>query len=129
MCGLAGTLDLKGGRWPDQAMLHRMADALWHRGPDDYGFFVAAGIGLAHRRLSIVGLSDGRQPIFSEDRSIVVVCNGELFDSVERRAELEAKGHVFRTHSDNEIIVHLYEEHGEGLFQHLKASLPLCLST
>ena len=127
MCGLAGVLDLKGRRWPDQAMLQRMADTLRHRGPDDDGFLVAAGIGLAHRRLSIVGLGDGRQPIFNEDRSVAVICNGELFDFVERRAELKAKGHVFRTHSDSEIMVHLYEEHGEGLFQHLKGQFAFVL--
>jgi asparagine synthase (glutamine-hydrolysing) len=127
MCGLAGAVDLKGRRWPDQAMLHRMADALWHRGPDDDGFLVAPGVGLAHRRLSIVGLSDGRQPIFNEDQSVAVICNGELFDFPERRQELEAKGHVFRTHSDCEIIVHLYEDHGEGLFQHLKGQFAFVL--
>ena len=127
MCGLAGVLDLKAQRRPDQAMLRRMADALLHRGPDDAGFFVAPGIGLAHRRLSVVGLSDGRQPIFNEDRSVVVICNGELFDFLERRAELEAKGHVFCTHSDSEIIVHLYEEHGDGLFQHLKGQFAFVL--
>src|SRR4029079_7182554 len=127
MCGLAGVLDLKGRRWPDQGMLRRVAETLRHRGPDDDGFLVAAGIGFAHRRLSIVGLTDGRQPIFNEDRSVAVICNGELFDFVERRAELKAKGHVFRTHSDVEIIVHLYEEHGEGLFQHLKGQFAFVL--
>jgi asparagine synthase (glutamine-hydrolysing) len=127
MCGLAGVLDLKGRRRPDRAMLQRMADALQHRGPDEDGFLVAPGIGLANRRLSIVGLSDGRQPIFNEDESVAVVCNGELFDFPERRQELEAKGHVFRTHSDSEIIVHLYEEHGEGLFPYLKGQFAFVL--
>jgi asparagine synthase (glutamine-hydrolysing) len=127
MCGLAGVLDLKGRHWPDRAVLQRMADALAHRGPDDDGFFVGAGIGLAHRRLSIVGLSDGRQPIFNEDRSIAVICNGELFDFLERRVELEANGHVFRTHSDCEIIVHLYEDYGEELFQHLRGQFAFVL--
>jgi asparagine synthase (glutamine-hydrolysing) len=127
MCGIAGVIDLKGRRRPDQAKLQRMADALLHRGPDDDGFLVAPGIGLANQRLSIVGLSDGRQPLFNEDQSVAVVCNGELFDFPERRQELEAKGHVFRTHSDCEIIVHLYEEHGEGLFENLKGQFAFAL--
>ena len=100
MCGLAGVIDLEGRREPDRALVHRMADALVHRGPDDSGFLFVPGIGLAHRRLSILGLEDGQQPIFNEDRSVAVICNGELFDYPERRIELEAKGHVFRTHSD-----------------------------
>ncbi|MGI8725396.1 MAG: asparagine synthetase B family protein [Methyloceanibacter sp.] len=127
MCGIAGVIDLEGRRRPDPAMLQRMADALLHRGPDDDGFLVAPGIGLANRRLSIVGLSDGRQPIFNEDESVAVVCNGELFDFPERRQELEAKGHVFRTHTDSEIIVHLYEEHLEELFQHLNGQFAFVL--
>ncbi len=104
-----------------------MADALIHRGPDDSGFLFAPGLGLAHRRLSILGLEDGRQPIFNEDGSIAVICNGELFDFPERRMELEAKGHVFRTHSDSELIVHLYEEHGDELFPYLKGQFAFVL--
>jgi asparagine synthase (glutamine-hydrolysing) len=127
MCGLAGVLDLKGRRQPDQAMLELMADALRHRGPDDDGFLVAPGIGLAHRRLSIVGLGDGRQPIFNEDRTVAVVFNGELFDYPELKLELEAKGHVFATSTDTEVIVHLYEEHGEGLADHLKGQFAFAL--
>jgi asparagine synthase (glutamine-hydrolysing) len=127
MCGVAGVIDLKGRRKPDNAMLQRMANALVHRGPDDDGFLAAPGIGLAHRRLSIVGLNDGRQPLFNEDQSVAVICNGELFDFPERRQELEAKGHVFRTHTDCEIIVHLYEEHGEGLLEHLKGQFAFVL--
>jgi asparagine synthase (glutamine-hydrolysing) len=128
MCGIAGSIDLADQRQPNNALLRRMAAALVHRGPDDSGFLFAPGVGLAHRRLSIVGLEDGRQPIVNEDRSVAVVCNGELFDFPERRAELEAKGHVFRTHSDCEIIVHLYEEHGEDLFPHLKGQFAFALA-
>lgn len=127
MCGLAGVLDLKGRRGPGQAMLQRMADTLFHRGPDDDGFFVAPGVGLAGRRLSIIGGRNGRQPIFNEDRSVVVVCNGELFDFPERRRALESKGHVFRTESDSEIIVHLYEEYGEAFLDHLKGQFAFAL--
>jgi len=127
MCGIAGSIDLAGERQPDQSLLRRMAASLVHRGPDDSGFLLEPGIGLAHRRLSIVGLEDGQQPIFNEDRSVAVICNGELFDFPEWRAELEAKGHVFRTHSDCEILVHLYEEYGEDLFPHLKGQFAFAL--
>ncbi|MGD0533630.1 MAG: asparagine synthase (glutamine-hydrolyzing) [Methyloceanibacter sp.] len=127
MCGLAGVIDLEGRRTPGTAMLQRMAAALLHRGPDEDGFLVAPGVGLAHRRLSIVGVTDGRQPLFNEDRTIAVVCNGEFFDYLERKVELEAKGHIFRTHTDTEIIVHLYEEHGEGVFNHLKGQFAFVL--
>ena len=108
-------------------MVRRMAAALSHRGPDDSGFLFVPGVGLAHRRLSIVGVEDGRQPIFNEDQTVAVICNGEFFDFPERRADLEARGHVFRTHSDSELIVHLYEEHGEELFPHLKGQFAFVL--
>ena len=127
MCGIAGILDLTGKREPSRAKVERMAEALLHRGPDDKGYLFAPGLGLASRRLSIVGLGDGNQPIFNEDRTVAVVYNGELFDYPERKTELEAKGHVFRTHTDTEIIVHLYEEHGEDVFQELKGQFALAL--
>jgi asparagine synthase (glutamine-hydrolysing) len=127
MCGLAGVIDLRGRREPDRAQVERMAATLIHRGPDDVGTLIAPGIGLAYRRLSIVGLSNGQQPIFNEDRSVVVICNGELFDYPERKAELEARGHVFRTGSDCELIVHLYEEHGDDLFPQLKGQFAFVL--
>ena len=104
-----------------------MTDALVHRGPDADGYLFAPGLGLGHRRLSIVGLADGDQPIYNEDRSVAVMFNGELFDYPEQRAALEAKGHIFRTHADTEIIVHLYEEHGEDVFENLKGQFALCL--
>jgi asparagine synthase (glutamine-hydrolysing) len=127
MCGIAGLIDLAGRREPDRSVVRRMAAALVHRGPDDCGFLFAPGVGLAHRRLSIVGVEDGRQPIFNEDRTVAVICNGEFFDFIERRAELEAKGHVFSTHSDSELVVHLYEEHGENLFPYLKGQFAFVL--
>ncbi len=127
MCGIAGIIDLRGKRQPDPAAVQRMADALWHRGPDDEGFLFRPGLGFASRRLSIVGLGDGRQPIFNEDGTIAVVYNGELFDYPERKAALQAKGHVFRTHTDTELIVHLYEEHGEDVFAQLKGQFALAL--
>ena len=127
MCGIARLIDLEGRREPDHVLVRRMAAVLVHRGPDDCGFLFAPGVGLAHRRLSIVGVENGRQPIFNEDCSIVVICNGEFFDFPERRAELEAKGHVFNTHSNSELIVHLYEEHGEDLIPYLKGQFAFVL--
>src|SRR4051794_1909744 len=100
MCGIAGIIDLKGSRPAPIEALRRMADAIRHRGPDEDGYLEEAGLGFASRRLSIVGLFDGKQPIYNEDRSIAVVFNGELFDYSERKADLEARGHVFRTHCD-----------------------------
>lgn len=127
MCGIAGLIDLTGKRQPDHATLQNMASALWHRGPDEDGYLVRPGLGFANRRLSIVGLGDGSQPIFNEDGTVAVVYNGELFDYPERKAELQAKGHTFRTHTDTEIIVHLYEEYGEGVFEQLKGQFAIAL--
>jgi asparagine synthase (glutamine-hydrolysing) len=108
-------------------VLRDMAKTLYHRGPDEDGFLDHPGVSLASRRLSIVGLFDGRQPIFNEDGSIAVVYNGELFDYPERKAELEGRGHRFRTHCDTELIPHLWEDHGEGMFEFLKGQFALAL--
>jgi asparagine synthase (glutamine-hydrolysing) len=104
-----------------------MAAALVHRGPDEDGFLERPGLGLASRRLSIVGLADGRQPIANEDRSVHVVYNGELFDYPERRAELQGCGHRFATHCDTELIPHLWEEHAEGMLERLRGQFALAL--
>src|SRR5437868_5357953 len=108
-------------------MLARMADALYHRGPDEDGYLRVDGINLASRRLSIVGLADGRQPIANEDHSIWVVFNGELFDYPETKATLEAKGHQFRTHTDTELLPHLWEEYGDGMFEHVRGQFAFAL--
>jgi asparagine synthase (glutamine-hydrolysing) len=127
MCGLAGVIDLKGRRELDRAQVARMGAALTHRGPDETGSLFAPGIGAIQQRLSIVGVGNGQQPIFNEARTIAVICNGELFDYPERKVELQAQGHVFRGGSDCELIVHLYEEHGEDLFPHLKGQFAFVL--
>ncbi len=127
MCGIAGMIDLSGRTPASSDVLRRMADAITHRGPDDDGFLDSPDIGLANRRLSIVGLQDGRQPISNEDRSIHVVYNGELFDYPERRSDLESRGHVFRTHTDTEILVHLYEELDTELLATLRGQFALAL--
>src|SRR3954451_22140950 len=102
MCGIAGVVDLAGRRPVPAETLRAMADSLFHRGPDEDGFLELPGLGFASRRLSIVGLADGRQPIANEDGSVVTVFNGELFDYPEMKAKLEAKGHRYRTHADTE---------------------------
>lgn len=127
MCGFAGVLDLTGRKTADRSVVERMADAIRHRGPDDQGWFGDPGIALAHRRLSIIGVETGHQPIFNEDGTVVVVFNGELFDYPEQRARLIGQGHQFRTRADTEIIVHLYEEHGEDMFEHLSGQFAFAL--
>jgi asparagine synthase (glutamine-hydrolysing) len=120
-------VDLRGERPVPGGIVRAMADAIVHRGPDEDGYFNQPGVGLASRRLSIVGLADGRQPITNEDGSVVVVYNGELFDYPEMRATLEARGHRFATHCDTELIPHLWEDHGEGIFEHLRGQFALAL--
>ncbi len=102
------------------ARLRRMTGALAHRGPDDDGFFFAPGVGLGMRRLSIVDLAGSQQPIGNEDGSVQVVYNGEIYNFVELRAQLEARGHQFKTNGDTEVLVHLYEEHGPEMLQFLR---------
>lgn len=128
MCGIAGMIDLTGGRrLPPVEVLKAMADAIVHRGPDEDGFLERPGIGFANRRLSIVGLADGRQPISNEDGAISVVFNGEFFDYPERKADLERRGHTFHTHCDTELIPHFYEEQGEGMFESLRGQFAIAL--
>jgi asparagine synthase (glutamine-hydrolysing) len=128
MCGIAGIIDLSGQRRPVPAgAAEAMASAIVHRGPDEDGFLEAPGLTFASRRLSIVGLFDGRQPIRNEDGSVAIVFNGELFDYPELRAALEAKGHRFRTHADTENVVHLWEDHQEAMFDHLRGQFAFAL--
>jgi asparagine synthase (glutamine-hydrolysing) len=127
MCGIAGIVDLAGRRPVPAGAVQAMARALVHRGPDEDGFLDEPGVGLASRRLSIVGLADGRQPITNEDGSVAVVFNGELFDYPEARARLEKHGHRFRTHCDTELIPHLWEDYEEGLFSYLRGQFALAL--
>lgn len=127
MCGIAGVVDLAGKRTAPRQVVNRMARAMFHRGPDEDGFLTRPGLAMTNRRLSIVGLADGKQPISNEDGSIWVVFNGELFDYPEKRKALEAKGHLFRTHTDTELIPHLWEEYQEGMFEHLKGQFAFCL--
>jgi asparagine synthase (glutamine-hydrolysing) len=127
MCGIAGILPLtRQAPIPGGALQH-MADAIVHRGPDEEGFLARPDVALASRRLSIVGLADGQQPMTNEDRSVWVVFNGEIFDFPEIRRDLEARGHQFRTHCDTELIPHLYEEYGEEFLKHLPGQFALAV--
>lgn len=113
MCGITGIVDLVGARPIDEKVLRRMNGALSHRGPDGDGYHLAPGVGFGHRRLSIIDLEGGKQPLYNEDHTVVVTFNGEIFNFMEIEADLVARGHVFRTRCDTEVIVHAWEEWGE----------------
>ena len=119
MCGIAGIVSSTGGG-VDTESIHRMCEQIVHRGPDDEGIFVRGGAGLGMRRLSIIDIAGGHQPIFNEDRSAWIVFNGEIYNFPDLRPELESKGHVFRTHTDSEVIIHLYEEYGAECVKQLR---------
>lgn len=120
MCGICGVAPLSGKGPVDPGLMERMASSMAHRGPDDSGFQIEDGIGLGHRRLSIVDLSRGHQPMCNEDGSIWIVFNGEIYNHDELRPDLEARGHRYRTLCDTETIIHLYEEYGEECVSHLR---------
>jgi len=114
MCGLAGIFNTRSRGEIDRSVLERMNASQLHRGPDEGGLHLEAGIGLAHRRLSIIDLSSGQQPLFNEDGTVVVVYNGEIYNFAELARELSALGHSFRTHCDTEVIVHAWEQWGDA---------------
>src|SRR5271170_2006436 len=113
MCGIAGKVNFDQTRPIDRERLRAMTSVVAHRGPDAEGFFVGAGVGLGHRRLSIIDLSTGDQPLSNEDGTVWVVFNGEIYNFAGIRTELESFGHRFRTTTDTEVIVHAYEQWGE----------------
>jgi asparagine synthase (glutamine-hydrolysing) len=127
MCGIAGIVDLAGNRDIANGIIEKMTQAIIHRGPDEEGYFRRPGVQFGSRRLSIVGLADGQQPVANEDRSVSVVFNGEFFDYPEKLAELEARGHRLVTHCDTEIIPHLWEDYREGMFERLRGQFALAL--
>jgi asparagine synthase (glutamine-hydrolysing) len=122
MCGICGF------NWTDEQLIERMKDTLVHRGPDAEGTYVAPGISLGHRRLSIVDLSaSGRQPLSNEDGSVWITFNGEIYNHAQLRTQLERKGHVFRSRTDTESIVHAYEEYGLEFVEHLTGMFALAI--
>ena len=138
MCGIAGAIWTADGEPLERDTLQRMTDALRHRGPDDEGQYVSdvavglahqpiPGVALGHRRLSIIDLSSGRQPMSNEDGTVWVVFNGEIYNYRDLRRRLEGAGHSFRTKSDTETILHLYEDEGTDAFQHLRGMFALAI--
>ena len=123
MCGIAGIITSKSSPEELFPLLKVLTDAIAHRGPDGFGFHAAPSIGLALARLSIIDLSTGDQPIHNPRRTVWTVFNGEIFNFVELRQMLEAKGHQFYTQSDTEVIVHLYDRYGEDFVQHLNGGV------
>lgn len=124
MCGIAGLITTNR---PDPAVVRRMTDIMAHRGPDDEGFWSDGKIALGQRRLSIIDLECGQQPMSNEDGSLVLVCNGEIYNSPSLREELSSQGHVFKTRSDVEVILHLYEEVGVPCVKRLRGMFGFAL--
>ena len=121
MCGINGiAFPSRSGRKVSGAVLKAMRDVMTHRGPDDEGIFIDGNVGLGHRRLSIVDVSRGHQPMTNEDASLHITYNGEIYNHGDYRESLEAKGHVYQTHCDTETILHLYEEHGSTCVDYLR---------
>ncbi len=121
MCGINGiAFSSRSPRTVDAAVLERMRDVITHRGPDDEGIFIDGAVGLGHRRLSIVDVAAGHQPMTNEDGSLHITYNGEIYNHADFREGLEARGHVYQTHCDTETILHLYEEHGEHCVDYLR---------
>ena len=127
MCGIAGIFHIETAKPVDPARVRLMIDAMPHRGPDGTGVWTAPGVGLGHLRLSIIDLGGGAQPMLTEDGSLAVVFNGEIYNFAEVRAELEAKGHVFRTHSDTEVILHGYRQWGEACVERFNGMFAFAL--
>jgi asparagine synthase (glutamine-hydrolysing) len=127
MCGIAGVVSATRESNITEALVHHMCEQIVYRGPDDEGLYVADGAGLGMRRLSIIDLSGGHQPVFNEDRSAWIVFNGEIYNFPELRPELESRGHRFYTHTDTEVIVHLYEEMGADCVKKLRGMFALAI--
>ena len=119
MCGICGQIKIASDEPVDQKTIRRMAQTIFHRGPDDDGYFFDGSVGLGFRRLSIIDLSGGHQPMADAEKSIWLVFNGEIYNYKELRAELEARGHKFQTSSDTEVIIYGYKEWGLDVFNHL----------
>jgi len=127
MCGITGKINFEKENSIDVSELKRMTDVIFHRGPDDEGFYIKDNVGLGFRRLSIIDLSTGHQPLANEDESIWIIFNGEIYNYQELQENLIKQGHIFRTRSDTETIVHLYEQYGPDCLQYLRGMFAFCI--
>ena len=127
MCGIAGQFNFQRHEPVERETIVRMARSIAHRGPDDEGFFIAGPVGLGFRRLSIIDLAGGHQPMSNSEETVWIIFNGEIYNYKELRAELQSKGHQFRTNSDTEVIIHGYEEWGTDVFNHLNGMFGLAI--
>lgn len=127
MCGICGQLNFSKREPVESETIHRMARSIAHRGPDDEGYFVEDEVGLGFRRLSIIDLAGGHQPMFDPERSVCVVFNGEIYNYKELRSDLQQRGHEFRTSSDTEVVVHGYKEWGRGVLNRLNGMFGLAI--
>ena len=130
LCGITGWANLDARVSPPEGareLLHSMCERMVHRGPDSEGLLVSNGVALGMRRLAIIDLVTGEQPVYNEDKSVAVILNGEIYNYRELRQDLEKRGHSFRSQSDTEVLPHLYEEFGDDLVQHLNGMFALAL--
>ena len=127
MCGIAGQFNFQRHEPVERETIVRMADSIAHRGPDDEGYFISGAVGLGFRRLSIIDLAGGHQPMSDAEEAVWIIFNGEIYNYRELRAELQKKGHQFRTNSDTEVIVHGYKEWGTDVFNHLNGMFGLAI--
>ena len=130
MCGITGWANLDSHTPPPEGareLLHSMCERMVHRGPDSEGLFVTNGVALGMRRLAIIDLVTGEQPVFNEDKSVAVILNGEIYNYRELRADLEKRGHSFRSASDTEVLPHLYEEYGDEMVRELNGMFAFAL--
>lgn len=127
MCGICGYFDISKERTPDKKILENMADTLIYRGPDSSGYLIKENLGLGFRRLSLIDLKGGNQPLYNENETIVLVCNGEIFNYLELKKQLIQKGHKFRTNTDVEVLIHLYEEYGIDFLNQLNGQFAFAL--
>jgi len=127
MCGIAGKIFFDQGRPVDENLIRHMCATLTHRGPDDEGLFVHKNFGFGMRRLSIIDLQSGHQPIFNEDKSIAIISNGEIYNYQELKGHLEKRGHCFSTNSDTEVVLHAFEEYGVSCLRKLNGMFAVAI--
>ena len=127
MCGYVGFINNKNLLKDKKHIIYKMMNRIKHRGPDGEGTYIDDNIAIGFKRLSIIGLNDGCQPIYNEDRNLVLVFNGEIYNYRELKQKLIEKGHKFYTHSDSEVLIHLYESYKEKMLNYLRGMFSFCI--